>query len=108
ATQTGKWQVSTAGGSFPRWRSDGRELFYISADNKLTAVDVKPGATFESGTPKALFEMPYSTLADDTAYDVSADGQRILLCLPPGKKFPTTITVVLNWTEELKPQSPSN
>ena len=52
----GRWRVSTGGGSQPKWRRDGRELFYIAADRKLMAVDVKLGATFEAGVPKTLLE----------------------------------------------------
>jgi serine/threonine protein kinase/Tol biopolymer transport system component len=52
----GKWQVSTGGGGQPRWRSDGKELFYVSSDDKLMAVPVTAGANFDSGTPVALFQ----------------------------------------------------
>ena len=52
----GRWRVSTGGGTQPRWRRDGRELFYIAAGRKLMAADVKPGATFEAGVPKLLFD----------------------------------------------------
>ena len=48
----GKWQVSTEGGSQPRWRGDGWEIFYFSPDRKLMAVEVKAeGSTFEVGVP---------------------------------------------------------
>ena len=52
----GKWQVSAKGGTRPVWSRDGKELFYIAGDNKLMAVDVKGGAKFEHGVPKALFD----------------------------------------------------
>jgi eukaryotic-like serine/threonine-protein kinase len=52
---SGKWRISTGGGCQPRWRRDGRELFYIAADRNLMAVDVKLGSTFEAGVPKPLF-----------------------------------------------------
>ena len=58
----GKWQVSTNGGSFPRWRGDVRELFYMSGltSGKMMAVDIKSsGSTFEAGTPKELFDSPF-------------------------------------------------
>src|SRR5205823_9514628 len=51
----GKWQVSNAGGQEPKWRSDGKELFYMSTDGKITAVSVSTSASFEAGTPVALF-----------------------------------------------------
>ena len=52
----GKRQVSTGGGIGPRWRGDGKELFYHAPDGKLMAVPVKSGASFEAGAPVALFE----------------------------------------------------
>jgi serine/threonine protein kinase len=102
SASSGKWQVSVAGGFNPLWRKDGKELYYVSSDNKLMAVAVNASTTFESGTPQALFEMPTQTISIGQAYDVSADGQRILLCAPPGTKYFSNITVVLNWTAPLK------
>jgi hypothetical protein len=55
AGKEGKWPVSVKGGTRPIWSRDGRELFYIAADNKLMAVDVKSGARFEHGVSKPLF-----------------------------------------------------
>jgi Tol biopolymer transport system component len=51
----GKWMISSGGGTQPRWRRDGKELFYISPDGKLMAVDVTELPTFRSGSPKPLF-----------------------------------------------------
>jgi hypothetical protein len=51
-----KWQVSAKGGTRPIWSRDGKELFYIAADNRLMVVDVKSGARFEHGNPKPLFQ----------------------------------------------------
>jgi eukaryotic-like serine/threonine-protein kinase len=53
----GKVQISTHGAAQPVWRRDGKELFYLSADNKIVAVPVKMGATFEAGVPKELFQV---------------------------------------------------
>jgi Tol biopolymer transport system component len=91
----GKWQVSNNGGVEPRWRADGKELFYLE-NNKLMAVDVKTGPTFEHSVPKELFE---STGFD---YAVAPDGQRILGYRPIGVEQPGSLTVVVNWTELLK------
>jgi len=74
-TPGGKWQVSTNGGSYPRWSRDGKELFFIGADQKLMAVDVKPGAKFEPGLPKPLFDVRISA---DGYYDVSKDGRFLI------------------------------
>src|SRR5262249_55044838 len=52
----GRWQVSTGGGEHPRWRGDGRELFYLSSDYKMMAVPVTTGVKFDAGTPVALFQ----------------------------------------------------
>ncbi len=76
---SGRWRVSTGGGTQPRWRRDGRELFYIAADRKLMAVDVKLGATFEAGVPRPLFGTRAFNVANaGNSYAVSADGQRFL------------------------------
>jgi eukaryotic-like serine/threonine-protein kinase len=104
----GKWKVSTGGGVAPRWRSDGKELFYLSRDSKMMAVEVSTGPTFEAGIPKALFHAPIlggGTARDATRYDVGADGRKFLInsvaaegSPPP----PPAITVVMNWTALLK------
>ena len=73
----GKWQISTGGGDFPVWSRDGRELYFISADNKLMAVEVKgDGKKFDAGVPKPLFSVPAQA-----QFDVSKDG-RFLIHVP--------------------------
>jgi|ERR1700754_1680402 len=100
----GKWQVSTSGGQQPRWRRDGKELFYLSADHKLMSVEVSTdGSTFEHRTPTALFGTRVGGI--DTPgdyYDVTADGQRFILNNRVAEAAFTPITVVLNWTADLK------
>jgi eukaryotic-like serine/threonine-protein kinase len=100
----GKWQVSTAGGEQPRWSRDGKELFYLSADHKLMSVEVNTdGSTFEHRTPTALFGIRVGGI--DTPgkyYDVTADGQRFILNNLVAEAAYTPITVVLNWTADLK------
>ena len=96
----GKWQVSTAGGFSPRWRPDGRELFYIGLTRKMMAVEVKAaGATFERGVPKPLFELRtlLGTMAVGNHYAVSRDGRRFLVNSPAEEAVTTPITVVMNW-----------
>ncbi|HJW14977.1 MAG TPA: protein kinase [Thermoanaerobaculia bacterium] len=98
----GKWQVSTNGGSFPAWRRDGKELFYIAPDRKLMAVPVKTGEAFEPGTAAPLFEI---RLRNDPTrhYDVSADGQRFLVNMPLGEETSSPpISLVQNWTALLR------
>ena len=105
---SGKWQVSTAGGVQPRWRHDGKELFYLTEDGKLMAVSVKAGATFEAGTPALLFQTKTYGLGVSgiysQQYDVTADGQRFLINTDLSDVLVAPITVVLNWTAGLKNQ----
>jgi hypothetical protein len=99
----GKFQVSTAGGAQPRWRRDGKEIFYISAEGRLTAVDVKTAPKFEAGIAHALFDaqIPAGMLADAYFhYDVAADGKRFLVntvAADRASPAPTPITVIVNW-----------
>jgi len=99
---TRKWPVSTDGGYEPRWRADGREIYYLSDDRKLMAVAVGPGPSF--AVPKVLFQTraPGRVSARRTHYVPSRDGQRFLINTQDPDASPTTITVVLNWQSELK------
>jgi dipeptidyl aminopeptidase/acylaminoacyl peptidase len=101
----GNWKVSTAGGTEPRWRRDGKELYYIAPDGKLMAVDVNTVATFEAGVAKPLFPIrrrePISA-ADLFSYDVSADGQRFLVNTDTGDVTSAALTAIVNWTAGLK------
>jgi Tol biopolymer transport system component/tRNA A-37 threonylcarbamoyl transferase component Bud32 len=97
----GKWQISNAGGTEPHWRADGKELFYRSADQKLTAVDVRMGDTFEVGVPKALFPVHLETGLARNRFLPAPDGQRFLLVATPSRESMTPTTVVLNWLAEL-------
>jgi Tol biopolymer transport system component len=64
----GKWTVSTAGGTQPRWRGDGKELFYVAPDGKLMAVEIKANVTgFDRGAPQALFDLRSVILPSSTA-----------------------------------------
>ena len=98
----GKWQVSTSGGVQPRWRHDGKELFYVSPDGKMMSVTVKAGATFEAGTPESLFQTRIFGLGPNQyfsqQYDVTPDGQRFLLNVDVADANVTPLTVVLDWT----------
>lgn len=101
----GKWQVSSAGGQEPRWRQDGKELFYVSSEGKMTVVAVKSGASFESGSPVALFQthqrQPVSS-QDVFSYDVSGDGQRFLIITKMDEPSAAPLAIVLNWVSELQ------
>ena len=102
----GEWTISVAGGEQPRWRGDGKELFFEAADGKMMAVPVKAVAgtkpSFEAGTPLALFE---AHMAPSTGfnYDVTADGKRFLINTRPDSSASSPpLTVVTNWTAGLK------
>ena len=97
-----KWQVSTDGGYEPRWRADGREIYYLSQDRKLMAVSVGTAPAF--GVPKVLFQtrVPEGVTARRTHYVPSRDGQRFLVNTQSLDAPPGPITVVLNWQAELK------
>src|SRR5688572_20379650 len=97
----GLWQVSTAGGIFPKWARDGRELYYIGPDGQMTAVPVKTAdGTFEPGEPVMLFETRINGGGDDVGqgpqFDVTRDGR--FLILTDVNEAPTPITLLLNWT----------
>jgi Tol biopolymer transport system component len=100
-----KWVVSSAGGLQPRWRADGKELFYFSPDRRFMAVDIHAGNGFQAGTPRPLFESPlFAVSATLFRYDVSPDGKRFLLILPTAGAAAAPVTVVLNWESALKRQ----
>ena len=97
----GKWQISAAGGGQPVWNRNGKELFYVSADNKLMAVDVKADSGFEASTPRALFDVHLKN-ATGWRYDISPDGQRFLANTVVGEARANLITLVLNWAPETR------
>jgi serine/threonine protein kinase len=101
----GQWQISRGGAGPAQWRGDGKEIFYVSG-GKLMAVEVKTdGDTFEMGTPQVLFDIrgtPLPGALGGSAFDVSTDGQRFLIGMPVQEATSAPITVVLNWTSDLK------
>jgi Tol biopolymer transport system component len=99
--QGGKWQISGDGGSDPRWRRDGTELFYFAGDDKLMAVTVRPDASgFATVKTEPLFQVAKTT--NLTNYAVTADGQRFLVNAILDTGNAAGLTVVLNWTATLK------
>jgi len=95
----GKWQVSRGGGTEPRWRGDGKELFYLGPAGMLTAVPVSTVGTFSTGTPTPLFQFhgraPISS-TDVFSYDVTKDGKRFLVNRYVKPERITPLTIVLN------------
>jgi len=108
----GRWQISTDGGTRPAWSRQGDEIFYLDANDLLTAVRVRvSGTDFIAGKPARLFNARYvagSTTRgyDLRSYDVSIDSQRFLMLKETAgvssSAPPPTMTVVVNWFEELK------
>ena len=96
----GKWQVSAAGGSLPRWRGDGKEMFYISLDNKMMAVPLETAAGFRAGAPVPLFAVHPAAGA---VYDVAGDGKRFLVNSLPADQGSPPLSLLVNWTSLLKP-----
>lgn len=92
-----KWRISSEGGQSPRWRNDGKELFYWTTDRKLMAVPIKLGDSFDAGSPTELFK------ADPLSrnYDVVADGQRFLLIASAPGTQSLPFAVVFNWMADL-------
>ena len=99
----GKWQISTEGGREPVWVRN--ELFYRNGE-KVMVVETTTRPTFSASNPKVLFEGSYATYQSMPDYDVTPDGQRFLF-LKAGEQPQSEISVVLNWTEELKQKVPA-
>jgi hypothetical protein len=101
-------RISVDGGTTPRWRRDGRELYYASADSRsIFAVPIEAGPTFKSGAPTRLLSIgavpAVRDRARNVAYDVTPDGQRFLVTVPAGELASSRVTVVLNWMAALRP-----
>jgi serine/threonine protein kinase len=98
----GKWQISTGGGIYPRWRRDGTEILYFAPDYRLMSATVNgKGGNFEVGVVKPLFGTR-PPIGFRYPFDVSADGQRFLINTFPEQATSAPITVVVNWTAGLK------
>jgi Tol biopolymer transport system component len=112
-TGEGETRVSLAGGEQPRWRGDGKELFFVTEEGKMTAVAVKAHAPsgradrplFDAATPQPLFDvlLPIHGRATVFEYDVTADGKRFLVDNQGGRSTPTPpLTAVVNWDAGFK------
>jgi eukaryotic-like serine/threonine-protein kinase len=95
-----KYRISPNGGRNPRWRANGRELFYIDADGAMTVVSITAGETLEAGPPQPLFRTGAISLQQ--MYAVTRDGQRFLVNLRPQNAVTSTpVTVIVNWASTL-------
>ncbi len=105
---SGHWQVSTGGGTRPLWTRAGQELVYVSPDGALMRVGVVRGPSWAATTSSTLVNGEYFTSGGTPGrtYDISPDGQRLLLVKEGGgtdqTATPLQIIVVQHWGEELK------
>ena len=100
-----QWQISSEGGSQPRWRADGKELFFLAPDGNVMSAAIEVAPVFRPATPKALFKLPKTPDRDTPIFeDVTPDGQRMLLNVPVTERSSVGFDVILNWTALLKTQ----
>ncbi|HYL34857.1 MAG TPA: protein kinase [Bryobacteraceae bacterium] len=103
----GQWRISISGGEQPRWRGDGRELFFVGADGKIMSAALKLAAgarpSLEPSTPQPLFatHLAHGPADNVLEYDVTTDGKRFLLDTTGSGSAPI-LNVVVNWDAGLK------
>jgi eukaryotic-like serine/threonine-protein kinase len=93
--------VSKPGGGYARWRRDGREIFFVDGNGRLSAAPVRTQPTFGIGEATVLFEIPGSIGSVFQPYDVTPDGQRFIVIRPRGAPKPMKLTVSVNWMTSL-------
>ena len=99
---TGRWQVSTAGGSKPSWRKDGKELYFWSTDQQVMAVDIQQnGSSLQLGTPHALFKAT-TVVGSVGPYTASADGKKFVMNTVPPQTTSEPLTLITDWPADLK------
>jgi serine/threonine protein kinase/WD40 repeat protein len=101
----GKWQVSSAGGTQPRWRGDTKELFYVAPDGKIMSASVNVGASFDAGVPAPLFQAharEFFATSEQVSYDVTKDGQRFLINTQVKNADTQPMSVIVNWDADFK------
>jgi serine/threonine-protein kinase len=105
----GRWPISAGGGTRPLWGPDGRELFYLAPSGRLTVVPVQTDPSFTAGSAEVLLAEPYYAGAMGRTYDISPDGRRFLMIKESAEdtSAPMSMTVVLNWFEELEARVPT-
>jgi serine/threonine-protein kinase len=111
AVDSGRWQISSEGGSRPLWARSGRELFFLNAASRMMAVPVPAGPSFTYGKPEALFDFtPYfNNVPTGRTFDISPDGKRFLTTKPVGSGPAggrPSIVVVSHWFDEVKARMP--
>jgi serine/threonine protein kinase len=94
-----KWPVSKGGGTNPRWRNDGRELYYLAPDQSVMAVEITSGPVFQVGAAKRLFTKPEGVVS---GFNVSSDGKKFMIPVQAGDSLPPPFTILFNWQAGLK------
>lgn len=100
----GKWQISTEHGRCPKWRADGKELYYTTYDYDFMAVPISYDKGLEIGTPVKLFNYRYVFSGTSTLYPYAptSDGKRFYILSPTDQSGSSEFVIVQNWLEELK------
>jgi hypothetical protein len=97
-----KRQISTDGGVQPRWRRDGKELYYLALDGRVMVVSLNIDSKIDSAVPRPLFNTGLSVDPIRDQFAATADGQRFLVQVPVVEGAPTPISVLVNWTASLR------
>lgn len=121
AVNSGRWQISTDGGTKPVWVRSGQELFYLGPGGALMGIRVETGSVWMASTPTTVLEKQFFQGALGRTYDVSPDGKRFLMIKPDPSESPALtgapaanrqtekgLIVVQHWTEELRRLVPRN
>ena len=108
----GKWQVSTNGGRFPCWSSDGKELFYLNGKALMVVAVTTEGSTFQVGNPTMLFELESGGPSGAWPYDVAPDGKRFVWIkneAPQGRRAVdhSNMRFIFNWFDEVEAKVPT-
>ena len=96
----GRWQISTAGGGQAHWRRDGKEITFLTPENKLMAVPVGTTPGFQAGPPALLFAIHPSL--NGAAYDATGDHQRFLVNTVPDEQGSPPLSLLVHWTRLLE------
>src|SRR5262249_8535571 len=101
----GRFQVSKGGGRQPKWRSDGKELFFLAIDGTMMATAVDTSHDFQAGAPQGPFATSALRSGDTlgSQYDVARGGQRFLVITPraPDRNASLPVTIVVNWLDSV-------
>jgi hypothetical protein len=100
AASEAKWQISSNGGKYPRWRGTGSDIVYLAPDGKLMSSAIRfSGESIEPGPPSALFDSALPTVSFSRfPYDLSHDGRKFLVLNAARGRSPGSLSLLLNWT----------